>query len=95
MYDLCIKPYADKTFKKMEKKEKHILLEINNKINEILNEPDHEYKFLHKPLQNFNRVHINKSFVLIFKILPNEKCVEIWAYEHHYEVYKGKWIGQE
>ena len=91
MYSLIVKPYADKIFYKLSNKNRKQLIIINKKIEEILNNPNHEYKFLRSPLNGFNRVHIDVHFVLIFKINHEEKAVEIWTYEHHDEVYKGKW----
>ena len=44
--------------------------------------------FLRKPLKGFNRIHIDKHFVLIFKILHEIQTVEIWYYGHHDEIYK-------
>jgi mRNA-degrading endonuclease RelE of RelBE toxin-antitoxin system len=90
MYDLYIKPYADKIFLKLAKKEKITLEIIYKKIQDIRQKLSHKYKFLHSPLQNFNRVHILKSFVLVFKIDYINKIIEIWTYEHHDNVYKGK-----
>lgn len=95
MYDLYVKPYADRIFKKMTKKEKNTLQIIDDKIKEIRENPDHEYKFLHSPLQGFNRAHIKRNFVLIFKIIHIRSMVEIWTYEHHDDVYKGRWLGQK
>jgi len=61
---------------------------IHKKIEEIRSNPLHVYKFLRKPLQTFNRVHIDKHFVLIFKINHKEKIVEIYYYDHHDNVYQ-------
>ena len=88
MYDLDIKPEADKIFKKLVKKNIKQLKIINKKILEIRKNPKHKYKFLKNPLQNFNRVHIEKHFVLIFKI--KSKVVEVYYYGHHDEVYQWK-----
>ncbi len=88
MYDLDIKPEADKIFKRLVKKNPKQLDIINRKIKEIRENPQHKYKFLRKPLQTFNRVHIDKHFVLIFKI--NHKIVEVYYYGHHDEVYQWK-----
>ncbi|MBW2984442.1 addiction module toxin RelE [Candidatus Woesearchaeota archaeon] len=88
MYDLDIKPEADKIFKKLSKKNPNQLLAIHKKIQEIRSNPEHEYKFLRKPLQTFNRVHIDRHFVLIFKIKHEEKVVDIYYYDHHDNVYK-------
>lgn len=63
---------------------------INKKILKIRSNPYHDYKFLRKPLHTFNRIHIDKQFVLIFKIKHTEKMIDIYYYDHHDNVYK--WI---
>ena len=88
MYDLNIKPEADKLFRKLSKKNPKQLIIIDKKLNEIRKYPYHKYKYLRKPLQNLNRVHIDKHFVLIFKINHKDKIVEIYFYDHHDNVYK-------
>ncbi len=88
MYGLDIKPEADRIFKKLAKKNIRQLRIIDNKIKEIRLHPYHIYKFLRKPLQTFNRVHIDKSFVLVFKINHEEKVVDIYYFGHHDDVYK-------
>ena len=60
---------------------------IWKKIEAIRQNPFHEYKFLKKPLQSYNRVHIDKHFVLIFVIDHKNKIVDIRHYKHHDEVY--------
>ena len=60
---------------------------IENKINEILQNPQH-YKNLRNPLQHLKRVHIDKSFVLIFSVDENSKRVIIEDYDHHDQIYK-------
>ena len=90
MYDLDIKPEADKTFMKLASKNPPQLKIIHKKINEILQNPHHKYKFLKKPLQTFNRVHIDKHFVLIFKIDHKRKLLDIYYYAHHDSVYQWK-----
>jgi YafQ family addiction module toxin component len=88
MYSLDIKPSADKIFKKISKKNPKQLKTIYKKIQEIQNKPDHKYKYLRHPLQNFNRVHINSHFVLIFSINHAEEVVTIYYFGHHDDVYK-------
>jgi len=90
MYGLTIKPEADKIFRKLSKKNPKQLLTIHKKIQEIRSEPYHKYKFLRKPLQTFNRVHIDNHFVLIFRINHAEKIVDIYYFDHHDNVYKWK-----
>ena len=88
MYFLDIKPEADKIFKKLSKKNLKQLRIIDKKITEIRQNPQHEYKNSRSPLQNFNRVHIDKHFVLIFRIDHENMVVEVYFYGHHDEVYE-------
>ncbi|MFH1506387.1 MAG: addiction module toxin RelE [archaeon] len=88
MYFLDIKPEADKIFKVLEKKNKKRLEIIYKKIEEIRQKPSHVYKFLKQPLQSFNRAHIEKHFVLIFKINHEEKAVDVYYFDHHDNAYK-------
>lgn len=84
MYALDIKPEADKIFGKLGKRQ---LQMIWKKIDDIRQNPSHGYKFLRKPLKTFNRVHIDKHFVLIFNIDHKREVVDIWFYGHHDDVY--------
>jgi mRNA-degrading endonuclease RelE of RelBE toxin-antitoxin system len=52
MYDLFVKPEADRIFAKLSKKNPKQLVIISKKITEIRTNPNHNYKFLRKPLQN-------------------------------------------
>lgn len=88
MYSLSIKPEADKIFRKLQGKNRKQLEMIWKKISEIRENPNHEYKFLRNPLQNFNRVHIDKHFVLIFRIDHQNQNIDTYFYGHHDEVYK-------
>ena len=88
MYSLEVKEEADRIFKKLSKKNPKQISMIYRKIEEIRGNPRHIYKFLQKPLQSFNRVHIDKSFVLIFKIEHERRTVVIYYYDHHDNVYK-------
>jgi len=87
MYFLDIKPEADKIFKVLAKKNKKRLETIHKKIEDIRKMPFHVYKFLRKPLQTFNRVHIEKHFSLIFKIKHEEKTVVVYYFDHHDNAY--------
>ena len=69
------------------KKDKKQLQAINKKILEILKNPKIG-KPLHFPLQNMRRVHIQKSFVLIYDFQEKEKTVTIREYGHHDAIYK-------
>jgi YafQ family addiction module toxin component len=87
MYDLEIKPEADKIFSKLAKKNLRQLKIIDKKIKEIRKNP-FEYKFLRKPLNGFNRIHIDKHFVLIFRVDHKREVVVIYYFGHHDSVYQ-------
>jgi YafQ family addiction module toxin component len=93
LYDLYIKPEADKIFQKLSRKNPTQLEIINKKLTEIRQNPNHSYKFLRKPLQGFNRVHIDAHFVLIFKIDHDKKMVDVYYFDHHDNVYL--WMPKE
>lgn len=87
MYDLEVKEEVDKIFYKLSKKNSQQLKIIDKKIKEIRERP-FGYKFLRNPLHGFNRVHIDNSFVLVFKIDHEKKVVTIYYYDHHDSVYQ-------
>lgn len=88
MYALEVQPEVDKIFEKLAKKNPKQLSIIHNKISEIQTDPLHPYKFLRKPLQMFNRVHIDTHFVLIFKVDHQRQIVVLYYFDHHDFVYQ-------
>ncbi|MBI5393316.1 type II toxin-antitoxin system mRNA interferase toxin, RelE/StbE family [Candidatus Woesearchaeota archaeon] len=88
MYGIDVKPEADKIFSKLATKNPAQLIMIHKKIEWIKMNPYHKYKFLRKPLQMFNRVHIDSSFVLLFKLDHLQKIVDVYYYDHHDFVYQ-------
>ena len=87
VYRLEIREHLYTIFKKLSRRDRKKLEIINKKISEILENPYH-YKTLRAPLQNKRRVHIDKSFVLIYSIDEKKEAVIIEEYEHHDNVYK-------
>ena len=87
MYKLAIKKSLDKKFKKLKKKDIEMLKLINQKVQEILDNP-YRFKSLKKPLQNKRRVHIGGSFVLIYEVSEDEKIVTLIDFDHHDNIYK-------
>ncbi len=65
MYSFDIKDGLDKKLGKLSKKNPKQLELIYKKIGEIIQNPQH-YKNLRAPMQHLKRVHIDKSFVLVF-----------------------------
>lgn len=78
-----------KKFKKLFKKDKKRYEIVWKKINEICNCFDFgHYKNLRFPMNEFKRVHIDGSFVLIFKHLKESDEVVFYDLEHHDRIYK-------
>jgi YafQ family addiction module toxin component len=88
MYHLDIKEEVDRIFRKLSKKNSKLFRIIGNKIKEIRKNPNHVYKFLRKPLQGYNRVHIDNHFVLVFRIDHARETVVVYYFDHHDNVYK-------
>jgi mRNA-degrading endonuclease RelE of RelBE toxin-antitoxin system len=64
---------------------------IYKKINEIINSDEFtilHYKFLRHDKLNRQRVHILKSFVLIFVYLKKENHIIFLDFDHHDNIYK-------
>lgn len=86
-YELKAKPSLGKIFEKIGKKDPEQLDAINKKVKQILENP-YRFKPLGAVLKNKRRVHIYKSFVLVYEIHEKEKIVELLDYDHHYKIYK-------
>lgn len=87
MYDLDINPEVDKIFVKLAKKDRQLLLETKKKLVQIQENPFHSYKSLRNPMQNFNRVHVKKHFVIIFKIDHERRQIIVTNFKHHDKAY--------
>ena len=57
------------------------------KIEEIIQNPQH-YKNLQHDLKEFKRVHIDSSFVLVFKVNENTKIILFEDLDYHDIIYK-------
>ena len=86
MYSYELRKSVEKIFFKLAKRNPKQLLIIENKIQEIRQNPQH-YKNLRKPLHHLKRIHIDKSFVLVFSVDENKKHIVIEDYDHHDNIY--------
>ena len=86
MYEYEFRKSVEKILKKSGKKNPKQLFIIGNKIKEVILNP-HRYKNLRKPLQHLKRVHIDKSFVLVFSVDETTKTVIFEDYDHHDNIY--------
>jgi len=86
MYLLDTKPDVDKIFSKLSKKDPKQLRIIFRKIEQIVKNPYH-FKPLRGDMKGARRVHIDKSFVLIYEIDEENKLVRLLDYNHHDNIY--------
>jgi len=87
MYSIKSRKHIDKIFSKLAKKNPKKLKIIQNKLEKIVKNP-YTFKPLKKPLQGKRRVHIDKSFVLIYSIDEEDKEIILEDYDHHDNIYK-------
>ncbi|EKQ54497.1 MAG: cytotoxic translational repressor of toxin-antitoxin stability system [Methanobacterium sp. Maddingley MBC34] len=45
-------------------------------------------KNLKAPLQKYKRVHVNKSFVIVFQVDVRNSLMIVYDYDHHKRIYK-------
>ena len=88
MRDFLIEDNLKKKLSKLSKKDKVMYEAVINKFEEVLNCVNvNHYKNLRSPLQDFKRVHIKSSFVLIFKYLKSKNEVIFFELDHHDNIY--------
>lgn len=85
-YFLEVKEPVEKIFEKIAKRDRAQSEAIQKVILRILENP-HAFKPLHTPLQGQRRVHVIKSFVLVYSIDEPHKTVILERYKHHDEIY--------
>ena len=89
MLEFSIEENLQKKLSKLSKKDKVIYSSVMKKFDEILTcDNVSHYKNLKKPLQDFKRVHIKRSFVLIFKYIETEDKIVFFELDHHDNIYK-------
>ena len=81
-YSYEIKPSCRKDINKLCRKNAELRKAIEGKILEIIANPLH-YKPLQYDLAGERRVHIMKSFVLIFLVHEDKSLVEFIKFDHH------------
>ena len=74
---------SEKIIAKLEKSQR---IKVLKKIEQILDNPFKEYKYLRHDLKGKNRVQIG-HFVLIFGIDHENKTIYFYDYEHHDKIY--------
>ena len=76
-----------KALRKLTAKNPEFRKAFENKLLQILDDP-HRFKPLGNQLHGFRRVHLMRSFVLIYEILESQNTVKLVKIEHHDDAYK-------
>ena len=75
-----------KKLAKLKKKDPVEYSQVRKKMESILNDPHHNYKFLAHDMKGYNRVHLG-HFVLVFRVNHQDKSVSFEDYGHHDSIY--------
>jgi len=86
-YIIEVTPSCQRNINKACKKNPVLRRTLQKKMREIILNPL-RYKPLMHALTGWRRVHIMKSFVLIFKVDKRSKAVTFIAFSHHDDAYK-------
>ena len=79
------------TIKILSKKDRKTVEIINKKIKQIINSDKitiEYYKNLRYELKEYKRVHIAKSFVLLFRVFKKDNHILFERFKHHDNVYR-------
>ena len=86
MYSLEVSLKLKKALTKLTKRSPKQSKIITKKMRQILENPYH-FKPLKGDLHGARRVHIDKSFVLIYEINEQNKIIKFLDYDHHDKIY--------
>ncbi|MFW6283439.1 MAG: addiction module toxin RelE [Minisyncoccales bacterium] len=93
MFDFNLSDELKHIIKKLAKKDRKKVEIINKKVKEIINSTPQSikhYKNLRNDLKDYKRVHIDRSFVLIFKADISKNFILFVDFDHHDRIYKRK-----
>jgi YafQ family addiction module toxin component len=89
-YGYSIEKRLKTKLKRIYKKNKKLYDAVTKGVEEIIKNPYH-YKPLRHDLKGLRRVHLEKSFVLVFEIDEKEKMVRFLDLDHHDEIYRKRY----
>lgn len=72
---------------KLKKKDPNHYFRVRKKMDSILEDPSHSYKFLTHEMKGANRVQLG-HFVLVFVVDHQNKVVSFEDYDHHDVIYR-------
>lgn len=89
MRQFRVEESLQKTLSKLKKKDPILWQAVAKKMQEILQCQDvNHYKNLRSPLQDFKRIHITGSHILLFLYHANDDLVIFYDFDHWDGVYK-------
>ncbi len=94
MFDFNLTDELKSIIEKLAKKDKKRSEIINKKIKQIINSDSasiQHYKNLRQDLKEFKAVHIDSSFVLVFRVDIAKNFILFVDFDHHDKIYKKKY----
>ena len=91
MFDFDISDELKILMRKLLKKDKNRLIILNKKIKEIIDNNNNtidRYKNCRYDLKNYKEVHIDKSFVLLFRVTKEKNHILFAKLGHHDDFFK-------
>ena len=89
-YSYSIEKKLKAALERTYKRDKKLYDAVIKKIEEIIENP-HRYKPLKHDLKGLRRVHLEKSFVLVFEIDEDGKIVKFLDLAHHDQIYRKRY----
>lgn len=93
VFNFAISDQLKAKIKIISKKDKTLALALNKKIIQVINSDEFSinyYKNLRHDLKEYKRVHVLKSFVLLFKVFNEKNFILFDKFDHHDNIYKNK-----
>ena len=87
MYQDLYSEEITKKLAKLRKKDPVEYSQVRKKMDSILSDPAHGYKFLTHDMKGLNRVHLG-HFVLVFKFDKMNNLILFSDFDHHDNIYK-------
>ena len=87
MFSIEFSKELTRKLEKIKKKDRELFEAVLRKVKEIESNPS-GYKPLRYDMKGYFRVHVMKSFVLIFKIGAQSKTIIFEDLDHHDRIYK-------
>jgi YafQ family addiction module toxin component len=91
MFDFNLTDELKFKIRKLIKRDRRRVQIINKKIKQIVSsdsEAINHYKNLRNELKQYKRVHIDNSFVLIFKVDVRNNFILFVDFDHHDKIYR-------